>query len=500
MQPAKNGELGGAIRFPAGFHLRKIRNLSLCGYYGKGERVSYLSARQFFRQRILLPVNKVPGGQLLHKYWLLETFAPVRPGIFLRECCPLPVRERCGADGNRFYSGRLFGSGIDGFQNQFHRAFQSVIGRVDAQVVEACIAQFLPGVVQAVGAAAGVHDVHGPGCPARFYPIVFNNALHARGPVRMKENTEQVGPPFQDEVGAAAHDDACLTGRNVPDDFALCQEGGVFRGHFLRRVGVVLGVKFVQKAAGKLLFVLADVVRSEAAPGGREVHQFRVVESDAQLFRQHFPDGMAAGTVFPVNGNDQRGVRSISGRLCQRRKLACCSGARQPFQEPVRPEDVPVEKRTIIPTRTAATTVPSRMPVSPDRKMREQARPMQTSVQSIPVLRLRIPIEEFDEGQAHAFPCQKNGIRLNLKKDAESDYHAAEQAENNGPQVSVRFQRRYDPHGKSVRKPKIKAMGIWSRCAGRNCLFSRAACTATKLRCMRMVTVPMVRGNARLST
>lgn len=53
---------------------------------------------------------------------------------------------------------------------------------------------------------------------------------------------------------------------------------------------------------------------------------------------------------------------------------------------------------------------------------------------------------------------------------------------------------------KSVRKPKIKAMGIWSRCAGRNCLFSRAACTATKLRCMRMVTVPMVRGNARLST
>ena len=102
----------------------------------------------------------------------------------------------------------------------------------------------------------------------------------------MKENTEQVGPPFQDEVGAAAHADACLPGRNVPDDFALCQEGGVFRGHFLRRVGIVLGVQYVQKAAGKLLFVLADVVRSESAPGGREVHQFRVVESDAQLFRR----------------------------------------------------------------------------------------------------------------------------------------------------------------------------------------------------------------------
>ena len=100
----------------------------------------------------------------------------------------------------------------------------------------------------------------------------------------------------------------------------------------------------MQEAAGKLLFVLADVVRSKAALGGGQVDQFRVVESDAQLFRQHFPDGMAAGTVFPVNGNDQRGVRSISGRLCQRRKLACCSGARQPFQEPVRPEDVSVEK------------------------------------------------------------------------------------------------------------------------------------------------------------
>lgn len=90
----KTGSWEGPFVFQPVFHLRKIRNLSLCGYYGKGERVSYLSARQFFRQRILLPVNKVPGGQLLHKYWLLETFAPVRPGIFLRECCPLPVREK----------------------------------------------------------------------------------------------------------------------------------------------------------------------------------------------------------------------------------------------------------------------------------------------------------------------------------------------------------------------------------------------------------------------
>ena len=70
------------------------------------------------------------------------------------------------------------------------------------------------------------------------------------------------------------------------------------------------------------MFVFADVVRSEAALGGREVHQFRVVKSDAQLFRQHFPDGMAAGTVFPVNGNDQRGVRSINGCLRQRKKFA----------------------------------------------------------------------------------------------------------------------------------------------------------------------------------
>ena len=49
----------------------------------------------------------------------------------------------------------MFGSGVDGFQNQFHRALQAIVGRVDAQVVEACIAQFLPGVVQAVGCGGG---------------------------------------------------------------------------------------------------------------------------------------------------------------------------------------------------------------------------------------------------------------------------------------------------------------------------------------------------------
>ena len=311
-----------------------------------------------------------------------------------------------------------------------------------------------------MGAAAGVHDIHGPGCAARFYPVVFNNALHARVPVRMKENTEQVGPPFQDEVGAAAHDDACLTGRNVPDDFALGQEGSVFRRHFLRRVGIVLGVKFVQEAAGKLLFVLADVVWSEAASGGREVHQFRVVESDAQLFRQHFPDGMAAGTVFPVNGNDQRSVRSISGRLRQRRKLTCCSGARHPFQEPVRPEDVPVEKTDDHSHQDGGHhgSFPYACQSGQEDEGTGQADADERAVHP-GFYGSEFPFEEFDEGQAHAFPRQKNGIRLNLKKDAESDYHAAEQAENNGPQVSVRFQRRHDPHGKIRQKAEDKSYG-----------------------------------------
>lgn len=39
----------GPFVFQPVFHLKKIRNLSLCGDYGKGERVSYLSARQFFQ-------------------------------------------------------------------------------------------------------------------------------------------------------------------------------------------------------------------------------------------------------------------------------------------------------------------------------------------------------------------------------------------------------------------------------------------------------------------
>ena len=69
------------------------------------------------------------------------------------------------------------------------------------------------------------------------------------------------------------------------------------------------------------------------------------------------------------------------------------------------------------------------------------------------------PFEEFDEGQAHAFRGQKNGIRLNLKKDAEPDDHAAEQAENNGPQVSVRFQRCHEPHGKIRQNAEDKNNG-----------------------------------------
>ena len=39
----------GPFVFQPVFHLKEIRNLSLCGDYGKGERVSYLSARQFFQ-------------------------------------------------------------------------------------------------------------------------------------------------------------------------------------------------------------------------------------------------------------------------------------------------------------------------------------------------------------------------------------------------------------------------------------------------------------------
>lgn len=160
----------------------------------------------------------------------------------------------------------------------------------------------------------------------------------------MQEDAEQVGPSFQDEVGAAAHNDAGLSGRDIPDDFALGQEGGVFRRQFFRRVGVVLRVELVQEAAGELLFMLADVVRSKAALGGGEVHQFRVVEWDSQFLRQHFADGVAAGAVFPVNGNDQRSVRRVSSCPCQRKEFFRRSGACQLFQQPVRPEDVPVEE------------------------------------------------------------------------------------------------------------------------------------------------------------
>ena len=70
----------------------------------------------------------------------------------------------------------------------------------------------------------------------------------------MEEDAEQVGTAFQDEVGAAAHDDAGVFGGDVPDDFALGQEGCVFRRLFFRRVGVVLGVELVKEAAGELLF------------------------------------------------------------------------------------------------------------------------------------------------------------------------------------------------------------------------------------------------------
>ena len=85
-------------------------------------------------------------------------------GDFSLDVLGLRFRERGFPDGGRFRGGGLLRSGVDGFQNQFHRAFQAVVGRVDAQVVEAGVAQLLPGIVQAVGTAAGIHEVHGFGC------------------------------------------------------------------------------------------------------------------------------------------------------------------------------------------------------------------------------------------------------------------------------------------------------------------------------------------------
>lgn len=369
-------------------------------------------------------------------------------GDFSLDVLGLRFRERGFPDGGRFRGGGLLRSGVDGFQNQFHRAFQAVVGRVDAQVVEAGVAQLLPGVVQAVGAAAGIHEVHGFGCSARLHPVVFSDALHARGPVRMKEDAEQVGPPFQNEIGAEPHNDAGLPGRDVPDNFALGQEGGVFRWQFLRRVSVVLRIEFMQEAAGKLLFVLADVVRSKAALGGGQVDQFRVVELKAQPLRNHFADGMAAGAVFPVNGDDQGGVRRVSGCLLQRKDFSCGSGACQPFQQPVRPEDVPVEKTDDHAHQNGGHhgSFPYARQFGQEHEGAGQADADERAVHT-GFNGPEFPFEEFDEGQAHAFRRQQNSIRLDLQKDAESNDGAAEQAEDYGPEVSGRFQGSHQPHG-----------------------------------------------------
>ena len=154
-----------------------------------------------------------------------------------------------------------------------------------------------------------------------------------------------------------------------------------------------------------------------------------------------------------------------------------------------------------MPTRTAATMVPSRMPVNPGRNMKEQARPMQTSVQSTLVLtapnshlksltKARL-MPSAASRTASALTCRKtpNPMTAQLNRQRITD-----QRYPDGSRGAISHME------KSVKAPKIKTTGIWSRCAGRNCLFSRAACTATKLRCIRMVTVPIVSGSARLST
>lgn len=315
---------------------------------------------------------------------------------------------------------------VDGFQNQFHRAFQSVVGRIDAQVVKTGVAKFLPGVVLAVDAAAGVHGIHGFGDAGRIHPVVFNNSLHAHGRIGMQEDAEQVGPSFQDEVGAAAHNNTGLPGRDVPDNFALGQKSGIFRRQFFRCVGIVLGVEFMQEPAGELLFMLADVVRRKAALGGGEVDQFRVVELDAKLFRQHFADGMASGAVFPVNGDDQRCVRFVGGSLCQREEFSRRTGTCQPFQQPVRPEDVPVEEADDHAYQDGGHngSFPYAGQFRQEQQGRGQAdadkRAVHTGFDGS-----EFPLEEFDEGQAHAFRRQQNGIRLDLQKDAEADDQAA---------------------------------------------------------------------------
>ena len=69
----------------------------------------------------------------------------------------------------------------------------------------------------------------------------------------------------------------------------------------------------------QLLFVLADVVRSKAALGGGQVDQFRVVELKAQPLRNHFADGMAAGTdICGLRAASVRNGTLLAGRaaLC----------------------------------------------------------------------------------------------------------------------------------------------------------------------------------------
>ena len=127
------------------------------------------------------------------------------------------------------------------------------------------------------------------------------------GHVGVDENVQAVRLILQDEVGAAADDNARTLAGKIADDVRLADVELIRHGHGIDQTHRVRGDGNIkQEAAGDrgVFADLLDELMREAAFFGDLVNQLLVIIGDAELLSHRLADASSAAAKLAADGDD----------------------------------------------------------------------------------------------------------------------------------------------------------------------------------------------------
>ena len=137
--------------------------------------------------------------------------------------------------------------------------------------------------------------------------VQADDALGLERSVGIDERVQRVRTIFEDEIAAAAYDDARAFFRQVKNDFLLDNVQIIVNAHAAQSgalTGKGAGQIGEDGIARRVLAVFFDKLGRKAGFVGDFFDEFLVVAGDAQLFAQLTADGSAAAAEFAAEGDD----------------------------------------------------------------------------------------------------------------------------------------------------------------------------------------------------